>query len=221
MDMPTPLRVLIAEAAPEGAYDVLRELGRAGLAPFAQVVSTPAELDQLLGLMVWDVLISDAGLPGLGPAAAVQAVRARGLDVPLIALGRTAGEGPAVEAMRAGACEYFFRDRLVDRLGPAVEREVAAAGERRARREKLLAPGQPRSIDALASALRHELSNPLSSVMSNLAYLREELAALRERGQVPTDAQWRDLDEAAADTMEGAQRIRDLVGGLGAFAAGE
>jgi len=218
--MPTPLRVLIAEAAPEGAYDVLRELRRAGLVPFAQVVATPAELDQLLGLMPWHVLISDAELPGLGPAAAVQAVCARGLDVPLIALGRTAGEGPAVEAMRAGAREYLFRGRL-ERLGAAVEREVAAAGERRARRENLLAPGQPRTIDALASALQHDLSNPLSSVMSNLAYLREELAALRERGQHPTEAQWRDLDEAAADALEGAQRIRDLVGGLGAFAAGE
>ncbi|HYV49445.1 MAG TPA: hypothetical protein VFA20_31515 [Myxococcaceae bacterium] len=220
MDMPTPLRVLIAEAAPEGAYDVLRELRRAGLVPFAQVVSTAAELDQLLGLMPWHVLIAAAELPGLGPAVAVQAVCARGLDVPLIALGRTAGEGPAVEAMRAGAREYLFRDRL-DRLGPAVQREMAAADDRRARREKLLEPGQPRSIDALASALRHELSNPLSAVMSNLAYLREELTALRERGQVPTEAQWRDLDEAAADAMESAQRLRDLVGGLSAFAAGE
>jgi len=217
MDVPTPVRVLIAEAAPEGAYDLLRELQRAGMVPFAQVVTTPEELEQLLAALPWDVLIADAELSGLELAVAVEAIGARGLDVPLIALGRSAGEEPAVEAMRSGACEYLRRDRL-DRLGPAVAREVAAAAHRQARRERLLEPGQERTAAALASALRHELNNPLASVMSNLSYVREELAALRGRAQPPTEAHWRDLDEALADTIDSAKKIRELVGGLGAFA---
>jgi CheY-like chemotaxis protein len=207
------LRVLIAEETPEGAYDVLLELQRAGHEPFAQVVSTPAELELLLASLPWHALIGDAELPGLGPAAAVQAIRARGLDVPLIALGRVAGEEPAVEAMRAGAREYLRRDRL-ERLGPAVAREVAAAGERRAHRERMLQPGQPRSADALASALRHALNNPLSSVMSNLTYAREELAAWRARPHAPADGPWRDLDEALADALESAKQIRETVSAL-------
>jgi len=164
----------------------------------------------------WHVLIGDAELPGLGPAAAVRAIRDRGLDVPLIALARGAGEEPAVEAIRAGAREYLRRDRL-EKLGPAVEREVGAAADRRFRRERLLATGRPPSPAALASALRHELNNPLASVIANLSYVREELAAVRGRAQPLDEAQWRDLDEALGDTVESARRIRDLVGGLGAF----
>src|SRR5262249_36732687 len=139
VSIPTLLRVLIAESTPEGAYDVLRELRRVGHNPFAQVVTTPEEMDRVLTVGPWHLLIGDAELPGLGPAAAVGVLGSRGLDVPLIALSRGPGEERAVEAIRAGAREYLRRDRL-ELLGPAVERELDAAAERRAHRERVLGP---------------------------------------------------------------------------------
>ncbi|HEY8206647.1 MAG TPA: histidine kinase dimerization/phospho-acceptor domain-containing protein [Myxococcaceae bacterium] len=220
MDMPTPLRVLIAEATPEGAYDVLEELRRAGHDPFAQVVANAEEMEVLLAVGTWHVLIGDAELPGLGPAAAMGVLRNRGLDLPLIALARGSGEEPAVEAIRAGACDYLRRDRL-EKLGPAVAREVGAAADRRLHRERLLQAGGAPTLAALASALRHELNNPLAAIIANLSYLREELAALKGRALPPPAGKLKDLDEALSDTLESANRIRDVASALGGFKGGD
>ncbi len=55
------------------------------------------------------------------------------LDLPLIIVSGTIGEDTAVQTMRAGANDYIMKDRL-ERLGPAIARELRAADVRRERK---------------------------------------------------------------------------------------
>lgn len=67
-------------------------------------------------------------------------------------------------------------------------------------------PPQPNRI--FASAVQHEVNNPLSYVMGNLEYLAKRLTELRR--SLPADVA-DELDQTARDAMDGAQRIRHLM----------
>ncbi|HEX3850699.1 MAG TPA: response regulator, partial [Polyangiaceae bacterium] len=71
----------------------------------------------------WDIILCDWALPRFSSLAALELLRAMGLDIPLIIVSGTIGEETAVDAMRAGARDYVLKDKLA-RLSPAVEREV-------------------------------------------------------------------------------------------------
>ena len=80
----------------------------------------------------WDIVIADDPVP-LTPLYVLQALRERKVDVPLIVVSGTVEEAVMIEVMRAGAHDYVPRSHL-QRLVPAIRREVADAVERRARR---------------------------------------------------------------------------------------
>ncbi len=64
---------------------------------------------------------------------ALKLLQASGHDLPFIMVSGAMGEETAVSAMRAGAHDYLLKHDL-SRLGPAVERELTHAADRRARR---------------------------------------------------------------------------------------
>ena len=87
-----------------------------------------------------DLILADWALPRFSGKRALELTRARGLDVPFIIVSGSIGEEAAVDALRAGANDYVWKDRPV-RLGPAVrrafeERELRA--EWRRNQESLL-----------------------------------------------------------------------------------
>ena len=137
-----PIRVLILEDSASDAELMLRELRKAGLDPTWERVETEQDFAARLTPEL-DLILSDHALPQFGSSAALQLVRARGLDVPFIIVSGTIGEDIAVEAMRNGAHEYLLKDRMA-RLGQAA---LQAIQNRRMRTEMRLSESGFRELE--------------------------------------------------------------------------
>jgi PAS domain S-box-containing protein len=70
------------------------------------------------------------------------------------------------------------------------------------------------SVGMLASSVAHEVNNPLSAILSNLQFARRELAQLA--GQGP-DPRLPPLIDVLDDTLEAAERVRDIARDLRTF----
>jgi diguanylate cyclase (GGDEF)-like protein/PAS domain S-box-containing protein len=79
------------------------------------------------------VILSDFSMPGFDGMAALAIARELSPDTPFIFVSGTIGEEYAIRALKAGATDYVVKANLV-RLPAAVERALAEARERRARR---------------------------------------------------------------------------------------
>ncbi len=130
-----PLRVLIIEDYEEDALLLERHLSRAGYAVDAQRVQTADELTEALAdPRSWNLVIADYTLPSFGARDALALIQGSGADLPFIIVSGTIDEVSAVNAMRAGAHDYVLKGHL-ERLLPAIERELADAERRRERVE--------------------------------------------------------------------------------------
>ena len=114
---------------------ILRELRRSGFEPVSKRVDSEGAMTDALDGGSWDLIISDYALPQFGGAAALSLFQQRGVDIPFIIVSGALGEERAVEMMKAGAHDYVLKHNLA-RLSPAATRELAAAEERRARRQQ-------------------------------------------------------------------------------------
>jgi DNA-binding NarL/FixJ family response regulator len=177
------LDVLIVEDSETDTKLVVRELRASGFSPEWERVETPEALRAALLRKPWQILISDSSVPRLGTLEAITVVRELAPAVPFIVVSGTITEELAVEAMRAGAADYVTKEHL-ERLGPAVIRELAGARGSAAREL------QDR-FDRLLTALR--LSLDLLSRRRGAARAR----ALAEARSL--------LDEAMTDTHASAR----------------
>jgi len=127
---PKPLRVLIIEDYEEDAFLLKRHLERAGYRPDTHRVQTAPELEHALASPEpWDIVLADYTLPSFGARQALALIQKSGLDLPFIIVSGTIDEVSAVDAMRAGAHDYVLKGHL-ERLIPAIERELADANRR-------------------------------------------------------------------------------------------
>jgi PAS domain S-box-containing protein len=138
MEKKKSLSVLIAEDNEDDALLVARSLRRSGYELSFERVDTPETMHEALGRKSWDIILVDYRMPKFGGLDALKIVQERNLDVPVILVSGVILEEVAIEAMRQGACDCIKKDNL-DRLTPSVERELAAAAERRERRQAELA----------------------------------------------------------------------------------
>ena len=122
------LCVLILEDRPADAELMLREVRRAGYDPDWQRVETEQEYLDQLG-QGWELILADYTLPQFTGLRALELLKARQLDIPVIVVSGTIGEDAAVDAMKAGATDYVMKAHLA-RLGPSVERTLREAAER-------------------------------------------------------------------------------------------
>jgi PAS domain S-box-containing protein len=131
-----PLRVLLVEDDEGDAFLVARRLERDGFAPAIERVFTASAMQEALARSDFDVVLSDFSMPGFDALQALAVLGASGKDLPFIVVSGTIGEQIAVQAMKAGAHDYFSKSAL-DRLASAIEREMREAHMRRERREAL------------------------------------------------------------------------------------
>ena len=123
------LRILVLEDRPADAELMLREVRRAGYEPEWNRVETEQEYLDQLG-QGWELILADYTLPQFTGLRALELLKVRQLDIPIIIVSGTIGEDAAVDAMKAGANDYVMKAHLA-RLGPSVERALREATEQR------------------------------------------------------------------------------------------
>src|SRR5580692_11018240 len=101
------LRALLVEDSVDDADLLRRELARGGFEATTERVASAIEFEEALDRVEWDVILADFSMPGFSGAAALEILKSRGLDIPFIIVSGTMGEDVAVEAMKAGAHDYF------------------------------------------------------------------------------------------------------------------
>ena len=106
-----------------------------------------------------DMILSDYALPAFDGYTALAIAREKVPDVPFIFVTGTMGEEVAIETLKNGATDYVLKTRLA-RLGPAVQRALREAAERRERQ---------RAEDKLRRSLEQ-----LRALTTYLQYVREE-----------------------------------------------
>ncbi|MDT8369219.1 MAG: response regulator [Longimicrobiales bacterium] len=131
--MSEPLAALLVEDDEDDAVLLLRELERGGYEVTHRRVETSEALEEALDEREWDVVFADYSMPGFRGTDALVMVRERGLDVPFMFVSGTIGEAVAVNAMKAGANDYFVKGDFA-RLIPALGRELRDAAVRREHR---------------------------------------------------------------------------------------
>ena len=78
------------------------------------------------------------------------------------------------------------------------------------------------ALGTLCGGVAHELSNPLSYVLTNMQFLADLLPTLLGAGAAPASPEaLADVKETLADALEGARRMEELVRTLRGFVRGD
>ncbi|MEI7528478.1 MAG: response regulator [Elusimicrobiota bacterium] len=130
---PAPLRVLYLEDSPDDA-EIIRALLTAAVRDIRlDHAETREEYGALLGSRAYDIILTDFNIPGFDGFASLKQAADLAPGVPVICISGAIGEETAVALLKAGAVDYLLKDRRA-RLPSSIERAVAEAKERTARR---------------------------------------------------------------------------------------
>jgi signal transduction histidine kinase len=214
---PVYLRVLLVEHSTEDADRVVQHL-RAGVGELIfERVETAADLRAALKKQQWDVVLGDYSVPGFDALQALSIVKESRLDVPFIILSSTMREETAVEAMQAGAHDFFSKGKLALLL-PAIQREmreVAGHAERKRLQEERLLLDRLVSIGTLAAGVAHEINNPLAYVIANIDFALDRLPSADRPTEAIADLA--EVTQALQQAREGSERIRVTARDLKVF----
>ncbi|HEX6693088.1 MAG TPA: response regulator [Longimicrobiales bacterium] len=155
-----PLRLLLVEDNPDDALLVLREIRRGGYEVEHVRVEGAEDMLRALDTGKWDLIVSDFSLPSFDAPAAVRTLKSTQLDIPIIIVSGTVGEDTAVAALKAGAHDFLSKGNL-NRLVPAIDRELREAASRRDRR---IAQARLRESEEALSAIFGASPLPIISV---------------------------------------------------------
>ena len=164
--MQTSIRLLMVEDSEDDAALQLRLLREGGYKIDSERVDSAASLSQALNKK-WDIIVSDHSMPHFSGTEALKIVRALDAEVPFIFVSGTIGEDVATDAMRVGAQDYVMKTNL-QRLVPALQRELREAEDRRERKRLELHVHQLQRFEAigrLAGGVAHDFNNILGAIL--------------------------------------------------------
>jgi EAL domain-containing protein (putative c-di-GMP-specific phosphodiesterase class I) len=155
---------------------------------------------------VFDAALSDISMPGLDGMGLLRAVRARGLDLPVVLVTGAPSIDTAIEAIEHGALQYLVKPVALEALLAAAARAVRLGAMARLRREAQSAVAGRPTVElleleaAFARALEGLLLLGQPIVGRHLEpYAHEALVRSRER-----------LLSSPADLLDAAERLRRL-----------
>jgi diguanylate cyclase (GGDEF)-like protein/PAS domain S-box-containing protein len=128
------LNLLIIEDSADDAELLLWQLRKSGYTLSWERVETPEKMLVALARQEWDLIISDYAMPRFSGIEAINLLKQQKFDIPFIMISGNAGEDTVVAALQAGADHYLPKSQL-SRLAPVIDRELAAAAERRQQRQ--------------------------------------------------------------------------------------
>jgi PAS domain S-box-containing protein len=190
------LRVLIVEDSEFDAQMITSVVRKSGYDVVAERVETAEAMEKTLREKKWDIILSDYNLPTFSAPEALKILQASELDLPFIIISGGIGEATAVAAMKAGAHDYLMKGNL-NRLAPAIERELREAANRRERREareklleselryRLLWESSPDAVLLMDSESKIHFANP--AVETVFGYKQEEIVGEQLRILLPEE----------------------------------
>ena len=202
--MSKPLRLLIIEDSEIDAMFLVRKLTHEGYEPFCHRIESLEGFNKALNEQDWDIIISDHFMPHFSTIHALQTLRERQLDIPLVVVSGIIEPAAAVAAMKAGARDCIMKNDLT-RLIPVIERELREAQSRREKRlteDQFLQAQKMESIGRLAGGVAHDFNNILTAIMGYANFLAGG----------PSDSMWReDVEEIRKATERAAALTRQLL----------
>jgi two-component system cell cycle sensor histidine kinase/response regulator CckA len=212
VEPPSSLRVLFVEDSADDVELIRRELTRFGFNVEPRVVETREQFLAAIQDRTLDVVLSDHSMKGFSSTDALRLLRDHDSDIPFIIVSGTIGEDAAVDAMRSGAHDYVLKHNL-RRLGPAVERELREAANRRMQRttqaalqaseHRLRHAQRMEAVGRLAGGIAHDFNNLLTVILGFSEFLIEELPE--------NEAPHRDASEIRMAAQRATRLTRQLL----------
>jgi PAS domain S-box-containing protein len=125
----SPLRLLVVCSSPAMAERLAEGWQGDGAKPEFMTAAGATHLRGMLREERWDAVLHCLNHAACAPATTIKTLHDRNLDTPLIIVAEPGDQRAAIKALRTGAHDVVFFDRL-NRLPPAVEREIREAGHR-------------------------------------------------------------------------------------------
>jgi|HubBroStandDraft_6_1064221.scaffolds.fasta_scaffold00376_13 two-component system cell cycle sensor histidine kinase/response regulator CckA len=208
---PIPIRILMLEDSSRDAELCFRELSKAGFKLQTDVVDSQEAFAAKIRSQIYDVVLSDYGIPGWSGIEAFQLLKRSGKDVPFILVTGSLGEEAAVDLIKDGVDDYILKDRLA-RLPSAIHRVLREKTSREERERALQA------VQASEARTRRLVDSNIIGIAigdiagklldANGAFLKllgctlEELLAGDMRWDTITPAEYRESDERAAEQLK-------------------